>query len=92
MSVQSIQSNILSIQREVQNLRKKLTDKSRNEASKFSRIDQIRRSINKYTSPSSVESKNHEIGRIESEIVRIKSDIANLNKQIAEKFVTLKPT
>jgi TIR domain len=85
MSVQSIQSNISSIQREIQNLQKKLTDKSRDEASKFSRIDQIRRSINKYTSPSSVESKNHEIGRIESEIVRIKSDIANINKQIADK-------
>jgi hypothetical protein len=85
MSIQSIQNNISSIQREIQSLQKKLTDKSRDEASKFSRIDQIRRSINKYTSPSSVESKNNEIGRIESEIVRTKSDIANINKQIADK-------
>jgi hypothetical protein len=67
MSIQSIQSNISSVQREIQSLQKKLTDKSRDEASKFSRIDQIRRSINKHTSPSSVESKNNEIGRIESE-------------------------
>jgi TIR domain len=85
MSVQSIQSSISYIQREIQNLQKKITDKSREEALKFSRIEQIRRSINKYTSPSSVESKNNEIGRIESEIVRIKSDMANTNKQIAEK-------
>jgi hypothetical protein len=85
MSVQSIQSSISYIQREIQNLQKKITDKSREEALKFSRIEQIRRSINKYTSPSSVESKNNEIGRIESEIVRIKSDMVNTNKQIAEK-------
>jgi hypothetical protein len=85
MSVQSIQNNISSVQREIQSLQKKLTDKSRDEASKVSRIDQIRRSINKNLSPSSVESKQRDIGRLESEIVRVKSDIANINKQISDK-------
>ncbi len=85
MSIQSVQSNIDSIQRDIQNLQQKLAKKSREEASKLSRIAQIQRSITKQTNLSLIESKLRDVRRIESEMVRLKSEIANINKQITEK-------
>lgn len=89
MSIQSIQSNIERTQRSISDLHRKLTDESRNEASKSERIYQIRRSINQYTSPSSVQSKLRDIEYAERDIVSIQKKKTDLTKQVADKTVEL---
>ncbi|HEV7475380.1 MAG TPA: toll/interleukin-1 receptor domain-containing protein [Pyrinomonadaceae bacterium] len=85
MSVQSAQNNIERTQREIANLQRRLTDETRNEASKTDRIYQTRRSINKHTSPSSVQSKMRDIEYAERDIVSIQKKKADLTKQIGDK-------
>ena len=85
MSVQSTQSSIERIQREIQSLQRQLTDETSKEASKTGRILQIRKSITSSTSLSSVQTKQREIERIEGEIVNVQKKKADLNKRISDK-------
>lgn len=89
MSIQSIQNNIERTQRSISDLHRKLTEESKNEASKSERIYQIRRSINQYTSPSSVQSKLRDIEYAERDIVSIQKKKADLTKQVADKTAEL---
>lgn len=89
MSIQTAQSNIERTQREVSSLHQKLTDETKKEASKTERIFQIKRSINQYTSPSSVQSKMREIESAERDIVSIQKKKADLTKQIGDKTTQL---
>ncbi len=85
MSIQSIQNRISNIQREIQTLQNRLTEKIKNEASKSNRIIQIKKSVTKYTSLSSVQSKDREIERLENDIAKIQKDKADLTKRISDK-------
>ena len=85
MSIHSIQNRISNIQREIQTLQNRLTEKTKNEASKSNRIIQIKKSVTKYTSLSSVRSKDREIERLENDIAKIQKDKADLTKRISDK-------
>lgn len=89
MSIQSIQNRISNIQREIQTLQNRLTEKTKNEASKSNRIIQIKKSVTKYTSLSSLQSKEREIERLENDIARIQKDKADLTKLISDKTAQL---
>jgi len=85
MSIQSTQSSIERIQREVQSLQRQFSDETSKEASKAERIFQIRKSITSSTSSSSVQTKQREIQRIDGEIVNIQKKKADLSKRISDK-------
>lgn len=89
MSIQSVQNNIERTQRSISDLHRKLTDESRNEASKSERIYQIKRSISQHTSPSSIQSKLRDVEYAERDIVSIQKKKADLTKQIADKTAEL---
>jgi len=89
MSIRSIQDNIQRIQRDIRSCQKKLTDESRKEAQKTERIYQIRRSISRTTSASTIRSKQREIDRLEREVVQIQKKKAALTKRIADKTTEL---
>lgn len=85
MSVNSIQSSISSTQRDIQSAQRKLTDKTKEEATKTSRIASVQKSITKYTSASSLQSKLREMERLQDDIVRIQNAKADATKKIADK-------
>lgn len=85
MSVQSIQSSIGSINRDIQSAQRKLTDKTKEEATKTSRIASVQKSITKHTSPASMQSKLREIQRLQDDVVRIQNAKADATKKVADK-------
>jgi hypothetical protein len=85
MSLSSILSSISNVQREIEYAQRKLTDKSRDEAQKTSRIASVQRSISKETSPSSLDSKLREIERLQGDIARIQNDKAEATRKISDK-------
>ena len=89
MSIQTVQNNIERTQREISTLQRKLTDETKNEASKTGRIFQIKQTINKHTSPASLQTKMREIEYAEREIVSIQKRQADLTKQIGDKTAQL---
>ena len=89
MSIQSIRNRISNIQREIQTLQNRLTEKTRNETSKRNRIIQIKKSVTKHTSLSSLQSKKRERERLENDITRIQKDKADLTKRISDKTAQL---
>lgn len=89
MSIQSIQNRISNIQREIQTLQNRLTEKTRNETSKRNRIIQIKKSVTKHTSLSSLQSKKRERERLENDIARIQKDKGDLTKRISDKTAKL---
>lgn len=89
MSIQSIRNRISNIQREIQTLQNRLTEKTKNEASKSNRIIQIKKSVTKYTSLSSLQSKDREIERLENDTAKIQKDKADLTKRISDKTAQL---
>jgi len=89
MSVQTIQSNIERIQRDISSLHRKLTDEARNEAAKTERISQIKRSITSSTSASTLQGKYRDIDNAERDIVNIQKKKADITKQVADKTAEL---
>lgn len=89
MSIQSIQSRISIVQREIQSLQRHLTSEVKNEASKTNRIVQINRSITRSTNISTFKSKQREIQRLEDDLARIQQKKADLTKRIADKTAQL---
>lgn len=89
MSVQTIQSKIERTRHEINVLQQKLTDETKKEAAKSKRIAQIKQSISRTTSASSVQSKLREIERLEREITSSKAKQAAINKQITSKTTDL---
>lgn len=85
MSIQTIQSRISTIQRELESFRGRLSTKSKARLTKLKRINQIRGSISKSTSASSLRSKNSEMERLEGEVLRLQQDEADLSKRISDK-------
>lgn len=89
MSIQSMRNRISNIQREIQTLQNRLTEKIKNEATKSNRIIQIKRSVTKYTSLSSVKNKDREIERLENDMAKIQKDKAGLTKRTSDKTAQL---
>jgi hypothetical protein len=89
MSVQLILNNISRLQRDIQSLHRQLTSESRNGADKVARIAQIKKSITKSTSLSTLQSKQRDIQNLENDHVKIQEKQASINKRIAEKTTEL---
>lgn len=85
MSVSSAQNAINTVQREIQNLNRKLSDLARIEASKSSKSATVLKSITKSTSLSSRESKQREMQRLAEDIAGIQGKKATVSKDIATK-------
>jgi chromosome segregation ATPase len=89
MSIQSILSNISRLQRDTQSLQSQLSSEHKKVADKTGRIAQIKKSITKSTSASTLQSKQREIQNLESDIVKAQEKQAGLSKRIAEKTTQL---
>jgi hypothetical protein len=89
MSLSTIMARISSLQREIQLLQSQLTSASKDQASKASRIAQIKKSITKSTSSSMLQSKQREIQRLEDDIVRIQEKQASLGNRFSSKTTEL---
>ena len=85
MSIQTIQNRISTIQREMESFRKHLATKCKARLTKLQRIIQIRGSITKSTSASSLRSKYSEMERLEGEVLHLQQDEADLSKRISDK-------
>jgi hypothetical protein len=73
------------VQRDIEALARRQTEMKKRLADRSARMASIRGSINSRTSPSSLQSKTRDIGRLEGEVVRLQRDDADLQKQIASK-------
>ena len=89
MSVQSVQNQIAGVQREIEALQRRLTRKSKDEATKTGRTAQVNRSITKNTSVSSLQGKQRQIDSLNNDIVRLQRDKADLTKRIGDKTARL---
>ena len=89
MSTRTIRSSIASVQREIQSEQRKLTEKSRQELNKTAKIASTKKSINKNTSASTVQSKLRAIDRVEADIFRIQKRKVDIEKRIADKKTKL---
>lgn len=85
MSISTSMSNISRIQRDIANLQKQLADEQRKEAQLLGRINQVERSITKFTSSSTLNSKMSEISRYNNDISKCGSKKADINKKIVSK-------
>src|SRR5699024_218063 len=85
MSIQTIQSSIERLHRDISSLYQKLTDESKKEAAKTERISQIKRGITSSTSQSTIQSKLREIEWAERDLIAIQKKRADLTKQLADK-------
>lgn len=85
MSVQSNQSSINRIDKEIASLEKKLADESKKELDKTKRFYQIDKSINKNTSLSSLRSKQNQMLRLQGDIAKSLKIKADLTKKIVDK-------
>ena len=84
-----MRNRISNIQREIQTLQNRLTEKIKNEATISNRIIQIKRSVTKHTSLSSVKSKDREIERLENDMAKIQKDKVGLTKRTSDKTAQL---
>ncbi|EAR7753307.1 TIR domain-containing protein [Salmonella enterica] len=78
-------SNINRIQKDIASLQKQLSDEQRKEAQLSGKINQIKRSVTKSTSLSTLNSKMSEISRHKNDISRCNSKKADINKKITAK-------
>ena len=85
MSISTISNSITSIQKELSDLYHKMSLETKKEVDCNTRIGQIERSITKNTSLSTLNSKNAEIQRKQSEISKIQIKKADLHKKISDK-------
>ena len=85
LSVSSVQSQIVSVQRDIESLSRRQTEKKKRLADRSARAASIRGSINSRTSPGTLQSKTRDINRLEVEVVRLQRDDADLQKKIADK-------
>jgi len=85
MSVDQAQRNLNRIDNEIAALEKNMVTETRNEADKTRRINDIERSITKYTSASIVQSKQRQIQGLRNDLVKIATSKAAITQKIAEK-------
>jgi len=87
MSIQSITSQIQSLQREIEYLNRQLVEQSKKEASNSERIVRIQGS--RTTSPSMLQSNLRNIERLQRDNVQIQRKKTDISKRIAEKTARL---
>lgn len=85
MSIDQARRNLNQINKDIAELEKKLAFETKNEADKNRRMNEIQRSINKHTSPSTLQSKTKQIQDNQNDLVRILSRKSELNKKLADK-------
>ena len=85
MSISTISNSITRIQKEISDLYHKMSLETKKEVDCNNRIGQIKNSITKNTSLSTLKSKNTEIQRKQSEISKIEIKKADLHKKISDK-------
>lgn len=89
MSISSLNNDIERLNKDITSLNQKLARESKNEADKYSRIQTIKKSINKNTSPTSLNSKMRQIAQCEKEISQCKDKQAGFQREIASKTKAL---
>ncbi|HYD22121.1 MAG TPA: TIR domain-containing protein [Flavipsychrobacter sp.] len=85
MSLQLLYDQVARLEKDIADFQKKLADESAKELNKLSQIDTIKRSINKNTSVSSLESKNRQIRSYQTDIVNILKKKSDHQKKMSEK-------
>lgn len=85
MSIASTTSSINQLNKEIASLEKAMTDELKKEADKSKKINDIRRSINKNTSASSLQSKSRQIDTYNMDLAKIASKKADINKKLSDK-------
>lgn len=85
MSLQTYQNNINRTRKDIADIEKKISDLRKKEADNLSRIGQIKRSINKNTSVSTLNSKARQIENYQKDNANISRKIAELSKKLANK-------
>lgn len=89
MSISSLTNIINRLQKEVTDLHHKIRLETKKEVDISNRVSQIKRSINKNTSASTLNSKMSEIERKNSEMVRILTKKSDFQKKITDKEARL---
>jgi hypothetical protein len=85
MSISTISSSIIRVQKEVADLHHKISLETKKESDYNGRIGQINRNITKNTSPSILKSRFAEIERNNNEIAKIQVKKADLHKKLSDK-------
>lgn len=89
MSISLTVSNINRLNRDIADIQKKVSEERKKEATAVSKINQIKRSINKNTSASMLNSKLNQIERLNKDIANSSSKQADLAKKLATKSADL---
>lgn len=85
MSISTISSSIIRLQKEIADLHHKMSLETKKETDHVNRIGQIERSITKNTSITTLKSKSAEIQRKQAEIAKIQANKAGLYKKLSDK-------
>lgn len=85
MSVTQYQNTVNSLDKEIADLEKKKAVKDKEIATLQDKINSVKKSITKNTSPASLSSKQKQIASYESDKVKKASDSADIGKRIADK-------
>lgn len=85
MSVTQYQNTVNSLDKEIADLEKKKAVKDKEIATLQDKINSVKKSIKKNTSPASLSSKQKQIASYESDKVKKASDSADIGKKIADK-------
>lgn len=89
MSISTIMNYIKTINRDVEQLRKNLSDNHKKKSDKFSEIERLKRSITKNTSISLLKSKQSQIDRAIKVIQDCEKNESDLHKKLANKKAQL---
>ncbi len=89
MSISSIMNYIKSLNRDMEQLRKKLSENHKKKSDRYSEIERIKKSVNKNTSLSTLNSKNNQIERALKVIQECEKNESDLNKKLLEKEAQL---
>lgn len=89
MSVQSCQSNVSRLQRELAELQRKFSQETSKEATLNKNINQAQRSMSSSSSASTINSKLRQIERYMADLARVQRRKSDLEKRISEKRTQL---
>lgn len=89
MSIKSAQSKITTIQREIEQLHKKLGNEASKEAQKTKQISNAQSAMSRTKSMSTLKNKANEIDRLNRDIAAIQKRKADCQKKIGDKTVKL---
>lgn len=79
------QDRLARCQKDISDLNKKIADEEKRICDKQKQINSVERSVTKYTSISSLQSKQNQVNGYNRDIANMRSKIADLQKKIAQK-------